>query len=75
MVFQKFFLYAMEIVNHLHYQIETAKEKRLLSDIVTKGLPKGVLSKHLRFVWLVERSAWIKELYCNTAPQYYQTWE
>ena len=32
----------------------------LLSDIVNKELPKGVLSKHLRLVWLVERSAWIK---------------
>ena len=33
---------------------------RFLSDIVNKGLPKGVLNKHLWLVWLVERSAWIK---------------
>ena len=47
----------------------------LLSDITNKGLPNGVLSTHLRFIWLVERFAWIEELCCNTAPQCYQTWE
>ena len=36
-----------------------------MSDITNKGLPNGVLSKHLRFVWKeaeFERSAWIEEV-------------
>ena len=35
-----------------------------LSDIINKGLPNGVLSKHLRSIWkeaMFERSAWIEE--------------
>ena len=43
--------------------------RRNLSDIVNKGLPKGVLSKHLRLVWLIERFAWIK----GTVLQYRAT--
>ena len=55
-----------------------SKIGRQLSDITNKGLPNGVLSKHLRSTWKeakFEGSAWIEELCCNTAPQYYQTWE
>ena len=47
-----------------------------MSDITNKRLPNGVLSKHLRFIWKkakFERSAWIKELCHNTAPQSYAT--
>ena len=44
---RRFFLLSRENVMYV----------RKLFDIVNKGLPNRVLSSHLRFVWLVERSA------------------
>ena len=47
-----------------------------MSDIINKGLPKGVLSKHLWLIWLIKRFTWIKGIVLqHRAHNATKTWE